>query len=537
MPDRATQLTTALESADEVLLVQKELGEVRLVATGDELVRQRANLADAIAETDQEHCMDALDSLNAGSELDDEVEVIDEHIPPEEPGVQEVAQELMALEGRLQDLVYLHQDMQRVGGMSKGFALEAQKLLPGFGGIPIGYYSNAPTLTRYQVSLEGLSKGMWALIVAAIAALTALVAKVLGWFGGASSTQSKDKSPHELERAAKEKISQKVDDTKDMQSALRSATSVVNEANHVLARMDLELVNDAGEKKRCRNFEEAIDHLLIDQERYGRTLEILRNPKPLWADILFQGAYTRQIWSLKDTVRPLSQLFRSRVEVLRDVMKRDLNGGGETSAQVTNHAALKTLLSQSTKVPWKHNHATLMEVGNDLSVAELQASSDQSHADSITFDRLFYQVQEAYQMLDVGHFMQQINDLVPVIGSMHAELEKLSSAARDLSSDGTPGAVSQDIGPLLRQAIQVTSEELTSYARIVYRYQSYLSTLEHLARQAAAVGKEVVRKITVSMGKDGEEIPEAWQEIAGRVNTELRIIAKVYFSMQRAVRS
>lgn len=102
--------------------------------------------------------------------------------------IEEHIGDITSLENRIQDLIYLHDDIYKSKGMCQSFALEAEKILPGFGGVPIGFYSKDLSATRYKAALEEITGGMWALIAAAAMALAAMIAKFIQWvFGGSSS--------------------------------------------------------------------------------------------------------------------------------------------------------------------------------------------------------------------------------------------------------------------------------------------------------------------------------------------------------------
>lgn len=116
---------------------------------------------------------DADESLNAGLELDDDdgpaqkaptpIEADGQTPAPELPDPVELSHpesDLIALEAALQDLIYLSDDLAKAGGMSRAIAVEAQKIIPEFGGVPLGYYTELPSATRYQTSLESVQSAV-----------------------------------------------------------------------------------------------------------------------------------------------------------------------------------------------------------------------------------------------------------------------------------------------------------------------------------------------------------------------------------------
>lgn len=107
-----------------------------------------------------------------------------------ELGLKEVA---IALEQSLARLDGIADRMEAVRGVSQSMALEAQQVMPGFLNQkrPVGYFTVAPSATQYRVSLEEISKGMWAAIAVGIAAaFTAVVGLIMALVGGDSSSKS-----------------------------------------------------------------------------------------------------------------------------------------------------------------------------------------------------------------------------------------------------------------------------------------------------------------------------------------------------------
>jgi len=108
----------------------------------------------------------------------------------EDLGLESVA---IALEESLDNLNRLSRRITSVRGVSQGMALEAEQLMPGFlkPSRPIGYFSATPSKSQYRVSLEEISRGMWAAIAVAIAAaFAAVITLIFALVGGDSSSSS-----------------------------------------------------------------------------------------------------------------------------------------------------------------------------------------------------------------------------------------------------------------------------------------------------------------------------------------------------------
>ena len=131
--------------------------------------------------------------LNDGNELDNEVTNDDLFANPEAgewPELEGEVRMIVAVEDQLFDLEQLALSIEKAGGMNQRFAMESERIVPGLlvtDRIPLGFYSKDTTATRLRVSLEEITKGMWALIAAGIAAALAMLYKLYKWFTGDKS--------------------------------------------------------------------------------------------------------------------------------------------------------------------------------------------------------------------------------------------------------------------------------------------------------------------------------------------------------------
>ena len=129
------------------------------------------------------------DSLNNGNELDGEV-VVTDYKPYDFNDIEEHIGTITAIENRITDIDYLIDDIEKSKGMNQAFALEAVRIVPDFNMPHINYYTKDITATRYKITLEELTGAMWALIASAVAALIAMIFKIVDWITGSSGRSS-----------------------------------------------------------------------------------------------------------------------------------------------------------------------------------------------------------------------------------------------------------------------------------------------------------------------------------------------------------
>lgn len=97
--------------------------------------------------------------------------------------------QLMAMESYAGDLQRLRSDLVSTGKLTANLAMEADSLMADTG-LVRAFYSAEPSEKKFQVALESLDRTIWVLVIAAVAALTALIMKALDHFSGGSSGSS-----------------------------------------------------------------------------------------------------------------------------------------------------------------------------------------------------------------------------------------------------------------------------------------------------------------------------------------------------------
>lgn len=134
--------------------------------------------------------------LNDGNELDNELtneDLFHDVTAGEMPELEAEVKLVVAYEHQIHDLRALADDLERVGGINQDFVMEAERLLPGVlvsDKVPLGFFSVSTSATRYRMSMEEVTKGIWALIAAGIAAALAVIYKLYKWFTGDSSDKA-----------------------------------------------------------------------------------------------------------------------------------------------------------------------------------------------------------------------------------------------------------------------------------------------------------------------------------------------------------
>lgn len=471
---------------------------------------------------------DGEQSLNAGNELDDDEPTLKNEnffvtpiVPGQVPELRTDVDLIVAIESQLTDLIYLFKDVVKSKGMNQTFALEAEKLVPGFGGgLPVGYYTEGLSATRYAVAMEEMSKGIWALIGAAIAAALAVIVKIYSYFSGKKRGEEGDAS------SAVESIHAHMRAAADDIGALDETASIVQEADRLLAHANIVLKNEHGHEYNCDSFQAIINNVFSDEERYGRAKKFLNTRDPILHDIINNGAYSQASTEIGNKLSLANAAIIAKMDLIDQAIRSDL-GSSSSSSELKNTRIL-TVAEKPLELVIGGRTMSLRETADHLKTirAEL-AEKDVSHP--ITFDRLFTTMAHAYQSRSVDRLLHQLSTSVTAAEQMQKRLEKMQSISRTLAVDGTPGATTQGVGEHLRQVLFTTARDVAGLGMLASEINYYASNLDHLAREALGFATEVVRKTTSEMRRNKQEVPEGWLKVMDRLALQQKAITASYY--------
>jgi hypothetical protein len=107
--------------------------------------------------------------------------------PAFDPEIQHQMQLLVALEDRLVNLLELREQMKEAGALSVNFALESDRLLSTQDASKL-YFGDGSKVKKYEVAMESIDGGIWALIAAGAAAVVGIIVAVINHFRGKGSS-------------------------------------------------------------------------------------------------------------------------------------------------------------------------------------------------------------------------------------------------------------------------------------------------------------------------------------------------------------
>ncbi|EKD22681.1 MAG: hypothetical protein ACD_84C00012G0002 [uncultured bacterium] len=265
--------------------------------------------------------MNDICSLNAGNELPGEpvVEPSNELLtttPNISVDIKALTVAETALENAINDLAYLADSIKTASGMNQQFAMEAEKIVPGFGGVPIGFYTKDTTATRYKVTLEEISGQMWAMIIAASIALVALLAKLISWL---FSDSKKDEDGGSSKRVTQDTIKKQ----EGYSEKIKSVIPTVSTGHNELINMVLSEINktDSESNKKATDFAHqentSIDGILAyyiardgAESQLAKTIE---ERDPIFHDFMHRGEYFKLMHSFENKIPEVRKMVEELI--------------------------------------------------------------------------------------------------------------------------------------------------------------------------------------------------------------------------------
>ena len=427
----------------------------------------------------------------------------------------------VALENKIDDAILLLSTMKQANGMCANFALEAQKIFPDFGGVPIGYYSRFPSATRFSVAFESLTNAMIALIAAAAAAIITLIYKLYKWITGSGDD---DDTPTIAN--IEKKFEQQAELVSVVDSAVKDVSNDVLEADRLLKGKRLEVISDSGKVYQCLSFQTFIDNNLTDENRYAKIKQYLEFRDPLLRDILNKGTYSQTCYAAAEIVEQLTRLLVEKSKIIDEVLVAD-STVFDPASPVTNKYKLSKF-EDTTTVHFMSKQCTLKDISDILHEAKSKLHTGSEGYSNIPFDRFMTTIYNLFEDKKFEKFCKVLAKATVLLDDYKEKLEKFEKFAKNISSDGMPGAPTDGVGEGLRAALRVIRSDVTAMAFIIANLNEFMMKTIDLYKTCTSVCEEVIVKLTSELHRNKQEIPEGWHEIMMAVKVRRADMVKAH---------
>jgi len=429
------------------------------------------------------------------------------------PDVLEDLEGLPGLEARIEDLSVLRGALLETKGMTQQFALEAQRILPEFDGLrPLGYYTAAPSRTRYNVALEELSAGIWSLIAAGIAAVIYAIVKFFKWL-------MRSKEAKSVEEAVKDQASA----LEEVQRLLKRCETLVDEGVSSTHGQYIYLHDKP--QREIYSLDKAIEELAKGTPHEQRIALFLQTKDPFFHDLVHRGPYSTEMALLSHFFKDLQVILRQRLGTLQAVSHLNLTDAS-TVADAANLRALE-VLGVPMVVRFKESEQTLADIKSQIFTLGHETSLQEVEG-KISFDQLFHVMSEAFNRTDMVESLHSLQTTMPLLENLKDELVKLESTLGSYTRDGMQGEHSTMIGTNLRHAVFVLGQDISSMITITGELMGFQNRLMYMAQSAASFATAIsIRLSRAGRNQDGGELA-CWRAVGAE-------LADVNKSLQRYV--
>lgn len=442
-------------------------------------------------------------------------------VPGEVPELNEDTKMIALTETALEDLKYLIEDIKRNHGMSQSFAIEAERISPGFINekTPVGYYSASPSATRYKVSLEGLFAKVWEFVKAALQKIRDTFMKVVYWVlqiknGSGKESDEELKAKAQREAELEERFAAALE-----KALLKMANATVEVANGVAHGVQ---VNASGQE--TRQFSD-MDRLIGEVIGGAQQSEAIRNfmqtGDPIFADLVTHGPLSSTMSSTNKALSQSLLVLQEKTQLLSMTLIALVSGQSDT-AKVTAPANIRRL-SEPNEVKVNGEPMTLGDYANMLS--ELRATTE-----GIKHDKLF-EFQDVFTLLAntmTRRNLGEIDAFVEVANLALIDVRAALNKAIDLLEKAPGQTHTAETNIDWHQAIHGLQEDMAGLTKVLLEVEQYRTKLKLMVAAVTAFGQEVAKAIEDKLADTGtnHQMPEYLKQLSEEAVKTRKLVAQ-----------
>lgn len=424
--------------------------------------------------------------LNAGFELDDEpltaVDLFQNPQPNEIPELKDDIEMIVAIEHRLDDLLYLSAGIESAGGMSREFAIQAKRIMGDEFTIPENYFTEAATRTQYQPSMESISETVRNWLAKAIAKLKQMVARFMNWLLGKNSKDVTEENAESI--AAEAKNIGQIGHTRV--GAIRNVRQEMHNLEGVFSDFLVTMHNNpfeyVGKDHRPVKYT-TILKLLSDTSADGQVPPVVTDLMGSQDKVFAAMANTTEVSKAIHHLREISKAHRSgvvmRLGLLRDLLAAVANNDSEKAK------SLAAQIEKKIVVPGGDETVAEQYIDNWSGLAGLPPSEkDRSIGEFYPVLSKFLDLgieQAISDTFDGVVLLAEINDLRAGTDNNQDNSEAAAAAKKSV------GIVAHEVGVYLKLSTKILSL-MTEFAYTTNRVGNVVTHVMEIARRQAAQG-------------------------------------------------
>jgi hypothetical protein len=421
-------------------------------------------------------------------------------VPGEVPDLKDDVKLIASDENALEDLQFLMADMKRVGGMCQAFALEAERVAPGVMGVPAGYFTKAPTSTRYKIATENLFAKVWEFIKQAIQKLRDGLKKIIYWLIGKKDDKG---DPEALKRENAEATKKADDVAKEGEKATDDvAAAAINVSNAVKHGVEFK---ENGGTQQYSSMDRIIGEALGGQNDHVR--KFMAGQDSIFSDLVNQGSYFKFLMETNKVVMPAATALQTKIGESANLIKTLIASEGQTASVVQGDTLRKLAEPISFKVG-----AQSMNLSQYLEHLRTQQSeAEKTQQQMREFDEVFTALSQAFRQ----RLVYELNRFVEAGTSTLIDAEEVLREVEEQLTKASAQEHTAESNVDWHKTIHALRTDITDLSAILMHVKTYRTQvtvmLVDLMEFAYDVAEAIMKRLT---GESNHQVTETVQMLA-----------------------
>lgn len=434
----------------------------------------------------------------------------------------------------LEDMKWLMKSIQSSHGMSQDFALEAERIAPGFLTVPIGYYTKQPSNTRLKVSVENLFVRVWELIKSVIRKVKEIILKFSYWLVGKEYKGEKDpkKVEADVQAAVQEEV-RKVDElVVGVQEVANVSTKLSTEVKEGVkfkkskvggeaAVSESDVVEEAGpggeRVVQWSDMDRIIDELMGEDKAVK---DFMLGFNPYFNDLIMDGTIQATAQSARVSLAPTINELKEKTEAFTLTIQMLVNAPPDQAVEIASPEVVEFLtepLETESTLEGAHKSMTLVNYETRLRQMLEAGVTRPKKSTPLSFELVFTKLNQSFReatFKDMGRFLHGTATTTALINQYLAEGEKLLDAGvkshqieTDIDWSKVTSSLTADFTALLG-CVAILKKYHTELLAMVGEaiYFGYQVSLKMTDAMASEQNNSNVAMLVKQLRKDCEEI-------------------------------
>lgn len=438
----------------------------------------------------------------------------------EVPELRDDVKIIATIESDIKSIQYLIEDIHTSGGMSQSLAMEAARYSDRIKDTPIQFFTEEPTLTLKQVSVESLLDSIKNGFKKLIEAIKNFIRRAVAWLVGLFK---KDISDRDYERA-KQKLD--IQEEKNL-DAWKTIIESLKRCNHYASS-----VSDHNNylSVLAANKDIPLEALIaMDLEHFVRPNQYVNKAliekDPFIIDIVFMGPYTRLMKSIADSLRSVSDDINQKIRDVNTLVENERNEIRKVSSYLQPSRFVSKYFNAPIQIFIGGEHRgeytldkALMIINNDRAKAQ-RANLDQE----ITYRDLLIRTMVNVEDINPEHMQSELTRTMKSLVEAEAQIDGFYSLIDSIIVGDGYKKNNNELISSLRMGVTKLSIELNNITIICRYIKSYLDLLYFLTKDIVHYTDNIIEWIAVN-GDDKAEIkpPKEIVEFVAKIGRERR---------------